>query len=157
MPRNVGYLVAISVHNGFLPTFILLLSEVLCLLIGITQPGVQCHAAYIETGIERHIHTAYLHISEINHCPDELVGGRGGDYLVFHLVVIGIHRKIERRQHSFAESFGVDNPHIVLCGVFRLQKPVAQLHVIEVVEGRHPEYLFIKGSYIKADLFKRTV
>ena len=96
----------------------------------------------------------YLHFADVHHHPPIHTGAFGHGYnLVGHMVVVGIAADA----HAAVEALGADGlplkADIVLVHVFRIERGIADVGVVEVVEGGHTEDALIKRAQIKVALF----
>ena len=87
----------------------------------------------------RHINPANVHLAQVEHGPSELLSFGVGDDFVFHLIIIYIGLQCQSPSTGAAcRSVLHEHAQVNLCGAFGLERGMAQLGVVEVVEGGQP-------------------
>ena len=133
------------------------IGEILRFLVSVVQAGIKGDLPELETGLYRCVDAAYLHVPEVDHRPLELIGSGHGDNLVFDLVVIGVHTRIETAEMRRRPLLGVSQTDVVLGRVFRFEVFVADKRVIEVIERGHAENPLVKCPEREVDVVERGV
>ena len=104
------------------------------------------HRLYAQAS--RKIYSLYIDLTEIDHAPDKQILGRYSHYLICHPVGISIHCSRNIRK-PVGYTLAVCQPDIELTGIFRFQPNVPCLSVIQIIETRQAENIFIEKTNTK--------
>ena len=112
MLRCVGYLVAVK--------FVFGVGKILCFLVSIV--AVQPHFYFPELPDRLHgyIATSYFHTAQIEHGPAELTSGRVSDDFIGNDIIVSVGLYFQRSEKFLFPVFPINNPSVVLDGIFRV-------------------------------------
>ena len=98
------------------------------------------------------IHAIRLHFADIGHLPHE--HRRHRHYLVVDLIIIAVHGKTHVIRHT-PHTSGPSCPYVPLSRLFRTQAAVPNEQIIEGIESRDTEYVFIRRAQTPTCFFHR--
>ena len=147
MPGNIGQLAFISATVAVVSG----VGVVLSLLVGITQVDVQNHiSGQVQRGAGTHVDAADFHYSHIHHHPAVLACPLGyGDNLVGDIVVVGISAQLDTGEQAAVGKQTVEEAHIILGGILGIERDVAHVGIIQVVERGHAEDALVIGPQVE--------
>ena len=113
VPGNMRYLVAVILARG--------IGKILGFLVSVSHAAIGPELSETHCAAHGRIHSADFDIPQIDHRPLELIGGGHGDNLVFDLVVIGVHTRIETAEMRRRPLLGVRQADVGMGRGFRVE------------------------------------
>ena len=149
VPGDVGDLAAVGARVGVVVGGV---GEVLGALVGVVGLHVDVEAVGgAEGGLRAQVDAAYLDVADVHHHPSVLAVAFGhGDYLVPHLVEVGVRPRVDAAEDAPLPVAAVVRAEVVLGGVFGFEVDVADVGVVEVVEGGHAEDVLVERPEVEA-------
>ena len=129
------------------------------LLVGVVHADIHHHIEWeVERGACREVDTTNLHLANVHHHPAIHASALWhGNNLVGHIIVIGIGS----HAHTTVEAVGANGlpleAHIILVHKLRIERHVADVGIVEVVERGHTENALVEGAQEEVAFLHRLI
>ena len=145
MPGNVCYLSAVGAIVGIVVRGV---GTVGGRLIGIVEAKHQ-RPVLVPThhGLCHHLHAQDVHLAHVHHHPAVLTRTLGnGNYLVVHTVEIAVGLDLHMAEEASVPVVRIDEAEVPLAGRLGLERGIAHLGIVEVVERGQAEDALVEGT-----------